>query len=167
MLELMDRYPGLTSVVVTCIVWPIITGLLSLGYARMEQRFPVAVAYLRAAGLDLPRTLDAIRAAWPKRLPPPPPKSVILLLLTIGGGVLGLTHCGGSQELAKFAEAGRDIAERAEPCFVAEKQADEAACGGDSACLKIVKDTWTPIADAMDLMHQTWCQLSPKSEGCP
>ena len=88
-----DTHPELAAVLVTSVVWPAITGLLSLGYHRLEVRYPTAVAYLRAAGLDLPRTLSAIRAAWPKRLPPPPPASVLLLVLALGGGDLdGAPH---------------------------------------------------------------------------
>ena len=161
-----DAHPELAAVIVTSVVWPLLTGLLSLGYHALEERYPVAVAYLRAAGLDLPRTLAAIRAAWPKRLPPPPP-ALILLLVTLGGGVMGLSGCGGGQELAKYAEAGRDLAERAEPCFVAQKAMDESQCGSDAACLAEVKKRWSPIADALDLMHSTWCKVSPQSEGCP
>lgn len=160
-----DSHPELAAVLVTSVVWPMITGLLSLGYHKAEDRFPVAIAYLRAAGLDLPRALVAIRAAWPKRLPPPPP-TVVLLLVTLGGGVLGLYGCSGAQDLAKYAEAGRDVVERAEPCLVAQKEADVGACNGDAICLARVKDRWDPIADALDLMHSTWCKVSPDSEGC-
>ena len=50
------------------IIWPIITGLLSLAFGALSKRFPVVVAILRASGLDLPALGRAIR----KRLEPPP-----------------------------------------------------------------------------------------------
>ena len=160
-----DAHPELAAVLITSVIWPLLTGMLSLGYHKLEDSYPTAIAYLRAAGFDLPRTLAAIRAAWPPRLPPPPP-AMILLLVTLGGGVMGLSGCGGTQELAKYAEAGRDLAARAEPCLVAQKAMDESQCGDDPACQAKVKATYAKLADALDLMHSTWCKVSPQSEGC-
>lgn len=51
------------------IIWPILTGILSLAFGALGKRFPVIVAVLRASGLDLP----ALGAAVRKRLAPPPP----------------------------------------------------------------------------------------------
>jgi hypothetical protein len=123
-----DAHPELAAVLVTSVVWPLLTGLLSLGYHALEDRYPVAVAYLRAAGLDLPRTLAAIRAAWPKRLPPPPP-ALILLLVTLGGGVMGLSGCGS-------------------PMLVAVRTADAAALVGDQARPVLEQECIEPIQRA-------------------
>lgn len=98
---------------------------------------------------------------------PPGSAGSALLLIALAGAAAGLsTGCGGSQELAKYAEAGRDIAARAEPCLVAQKAMDESQCGTDAACLATVKETYGKLADALDLMHSTWCKVSPQSEGC-
>lgn len=89
----------------------------------------------------------------------------------LGGVILALvayavlTGCGGGQELAQYAEAGRDLAVVAEPCLVAVKDEAIARCE-DEECRRQVVDRFAPIADALDLMHSTWCAVSPESEGC-
>ena len=98
---------------------------------------------------------------------PPGGAGAALLLLALSGVAAGLSGCGGTQELAKYAEAGRDLAEASEPCLVAQKAMDESQCGDDQACQAKVKAKNGKLADALDLMHSTWCKVSPSSEGCP
>jgi hypothetical protein len=98
---------------------------------------------------------------------PPGGAGAALLLLALSGVAAGLSGCGGSRELARYAEAGRDIAEASEPCLVAQKAMDESQCGTDQACQAKVKAKNGKLADALDLMHNTWCKVSPQSEGCP
>lgn len=57
------------------IIWPILTGLLSLAYRAIVTRFPVlagVAVFLCAAGLDLPGTLKMIKKALTKPAPEPP-----------------------------------------------------------------------------------------------
>jgi hypothetical protein len=78
---------------------------------------------------------------------------------------LTLQGCGGTQDLAKYAEAGRDLAQAAEPCLVAQKDAALAQCQ-DAPCRDQVYQAFSPIADALDLMHKAWCRVAPNAEGC-
>ncbi len=144
------------------IIWPAITGMASLGYHRFEERFPNFIKALRASGLDVPKTARAlVDMLWPKRLPPLP----VLFVLCLSLVALG---CNAEQLKAAqtAAEAGRDIATAAEPCFVDHRDRMLAVCADDKACQQKVNDAYKPIADAFDAFHTAWCIVSPKSEGC-
>jgi len=55
--------------------WPLVSGLASFGYHKVEHRFPQLVAALRASGVDFPAILRAVVAAFTRRrvtLPPAP-----------------------------------------------------------------------------------------------
>lgn len=65
------------------------------------------------------------------------------------------------------AEAARDVAVIAEPCFVDARDRMLAACEGSAKCEAEVRKGYEPIADAFDAFHAAWCALSPDSEGCP
>lgn len=160
LMALLDRRPELYPL----IIWPIMTALLSLAQDSIKARAPWLWAVLQRTGLDL---LGAIRLVWPKaapKLPPPAgPLAGLLLVLALGGVQVG---CAAQEKLAHVVEAGRDVAAKAEPCFVAMQSADVAACHEDSVCVAKVKDDWAPVADALDLLHEFWCATAPSSEGC-
>ena len=84
-------------------------------------------------------------------------------MLVLGGAQAG---CAAQDKLARVVEAGRDVAAKAEPCFVAMQGVDVAACREDAACVAKVKEQWAPVADALDLLHEFWCATAPDSEGC-
>lgn len=65
-LQYLYDHPELVAV-----IWPVLTGLLSLVYRALSTRYPVVVEVLRASGLDLPGVLRALRAAASR--PPAPP----------------------------------------------------------------------------------------------
>lgn len=159
LLAIAEKYPQLAALVVTVVVWPTITGLLSLAYSRLEARYPVLVATLRASGLDLPRTLEAIRAAWPKRLPKPPGPGMLLALTLV------LCGCGAQEQIAKFAEASRDVATYAEPCMRGALEVDLDKCSAPE-CVDQVEKHWKEPMSALDLVKASWCAFSPSSEGC-
>ena len=74
-------------------------------------------------------------------------------------------------DLRSTIESARDIAAAAEPCFMAEHDASLAACAklaepDRSTCEKSVRDTFAPIASALDRFHGLWCKLAPSAEGC-
>lgn len=165
LLVLAEKHPELAGVIIASVVWPAVTGAASFAYGRAEERFPFAVAFLRRNGLDLAGCIELIRKHWPKRLPPPPPFPMVLFALAFASALVAATGCGGAQELAKYAEAGRDLAVVAEPCLVAAKDEAIARCE-DEECRREVVDRFAPIADALDVMHETWCTVSPESEGC-
>jgi hypothetical protein len=85
--------------------------------------------------------------------------AVALLVLLGGAGCK-------PEQVAKYAEAGRDVATYAEACAVAAKAVDDARCHGDPGCLQSMIDKYAGIADALDKMHAIWCDFAPKSEGC-
>ena len=157
--ELAERYPQLAAIVVSLVVWPTLTGLLSFLFHRLEERYPALVAMLRASGLDMPRTLEAIRAAWPKRLPKPPGPGTLLMLSLV------LCGCGAQEQLVKFAEASRDVATYAEPCMLGALELDLARCSTPE-CVAEVQHKWAAPMSTLDLVKQTWCTISPSSEGC-
>ena len=64
-----DAHPQLFAVLITTIVWPTITGLVSLAQDWIKARAPRLWDFLQRTGFD---ALGTIRAHWPKRLPPPP-----------------------------------------------------------------------------------------------
>ncbi len=157
--ELAERYPQLAAIVISLVVWPALTGLLSFVFHRLEERFPVLVAALRASGLDLPRTLEAIRAAWPKKLPKPPGSGPLLMLTLL------LCGCGVPEKMAKFAESSRDVATYAEPCMRGALEVDLDKCSTPE-CVDRVEQHWEDPMSALDLVKAGWCALSPSSEGC-
>jgi hypothetical protein len=157
--DLAERYPQLAAIVVSLVVWPTLTGLLSFAFHRLEERYPALVAMLRASGLDMPRTLEAIRAAWPKRLPKPPGPGMLLMLAFV------FTGCGAQEQLVKFAEASRDVATYAEPCMLGALEVDLARCSTPE-CVAEVQHKWAAPMSTLDLVKQTWCAISASSEGC-
>lgn len=146
------------------IVWPALTGLASLGYHKLEERFPRLIAFLRASGLDIPTMAKAaLQKAWPARLPKPPGMMCLCLALAVF-----FIACKPEQleAVTAAAEAGRDIAAAAEPCFVDHRDRMLATCAGDKTCEAGVRDAYKPIADAFDAFRAAWCTVSPSSEGC-
>ncbi len=143
---------------------------LALIVAALNVIAEVARAFSpRAAdviGSLIPHVRSLLDAVKGKDSQPPGGAGAALLLLALSGVAAGLSGCGGSKELAKYAEAGRDLAEFSEPCLVAQKAKDESRCGDDPACRAKVKAKNGKLADALDLMHSTWCKVSPSSEGC-
>ena len=59
------------------VAWPVLTALVSFWHSKIEPRFPRLAAFLRAAGVDLPRAWGALRAIAPKV----PPLPILALLL--------------------------------------------------------------------------------------
>jgi hypothetical protein len=121
---------------------------------------------------DLTPILDAVdppkKDDGPK-LPPAMGATLIMTLSVLGFVVLTavLGGCAAKQDVEKALEAGRDVAARAEPCFYAMQQAELKQCEPENAeCTARVKERWRPVAIAMNVIHDTWCALSPKSEGC-
>ena len=85
------------------------------------------------------------------------------------GLILIFSSCGcvpQREAIERGLSGARDVATKAEPLFVAAKQAEERACAQDNACLARVRADWARVADAMDALHVAWCALSPDSEGC-
>jgi hypothetical protein len=161
--ELAERYPQLAVLVVTLIVWPTITGLMSLGYARLEARFPALVELLRASGLDLPRATQALRAAWPKRLPPPPPGPLLLLCIVF------LVGCAGQfdpAEAAKAIDGANTVITIGEPCVTAALNADLDACETE-ACREKQLEINGGVVDGVAVWRKFACFVKPELKGCP
>ena len=89
-----------------------------------------------------------------------PPGPGMLLALT-----LVLCGCGAQEQLVKFAEASRDVATYAEPCMYGALELDLARCSTPE-CVAEVQRKWEPPMSTLDLVKQTWCTISPSSEGC-
>jgi hypothetical protein len=104
-------------------------------------------------------TLSAYRLAVP-----PSPASP--LLVVAAGALAGLTGCGATEHVARYAEASRDVLAVAEPCLVEVQRAELRTCAGIAECETLVRQRWAPIATALDVLHEAWCALSPESEGC-
>jgi hypothetical protein len=98
----------------------------------------------------------AILGALRKGAPP-----ALLLFLAVSVGCSGATA-----EVARYAEASRDILAAAEPCLVAQQQQQLEACKADEACLARVSEVWGPIKRSLSVAHDVWCSLAPESEGC-
>lgn len=62
-------------------------------------------------------------------------------------------------QMGKALEAGRTVVNAAEPCFVAQQDAQLEACDHDPPCEAQVKKQWEPIADALDAFHDLWCGI--------
>ncbi len=69
-------------------------------------------------------------------------------------------------DLGKALDASVVVIERAEPCMAGMKKAEDAKCEGDAACLAKVKESWAPVADALDTFNAFLCGISPDAEGC-
>lgn len=159
MVQWLNDNPGLAAA--------ILVALLNLLVELLRKLSPTAADILGSLIPHARSLVDSIGKLRGKDSQPPGGAGSALLLIALAGAAAGLTTgCGGGQELAKYAEAGRDIAARAEPCLVAQKAMDESQCGTDAACLATVHETYGKLADALDLMHSTWCKVSPTSEGC-
>lgn len=93
---------------------------------------------------------------------------VLLAASALGLGSVGLTGCGSEQiaQAQTAIEAARDVAAVAEPCLVAAQAVELERCEGDAECKQAVFAAFRPMADALDLLHDAWCAISPDSEGC-
>ena len=110
----------------------------------------------------------ALESAQPPALPPSIPPSAGIVLIAFLGLAPVLTGCGASlQDAAEALNAANTIATEAQPCLVAERQREAAACAGDATCEATVTAHWAPVADAYDALHRGWCALVPDAEGCP
>lgn len=98
-------------------------------------------------------------AGEPSSTPKPPPLPLLALTLALAG-------CAGQKaQLESALEATRDIAAVAHPCLVAQQEQLVEQCQ-DEACKAKVRESFEPIADAFEVLHELWCGLSPESEGC-
>ncbi|MGL4442664.1 MAG: hypothetical protein ACRCU1_03495 [Alsobacter sp.] len=160
LMAMLDRRPELYPL----IIWPVFTAIVSFAQDAIKARAPMLWAVLQKIGVDL---LGFLRIVWPKNAPklPPPagPATLLLLVVALGGVQAG---CASQEKLSRVLEAGRDVAAKAEPCFVEMQGVDVAACREDAACVAKVKESWAPVADALDLLHEFWCATTPDSDGC-
>lgn len=62
LLTFLAAHPAALGALLSCVVWPAITGGLSLFQVWMVAKHPRAWAVLKAAGLDLPGFVRALRA---------------------------------------------------------------------------------------------------------
>jgi hypothetical protein len=159
MVQWLNDNPGLATALVVA--------LLNLLVEALRKLSPAAADIVGSLIPHVRSLVDSIAKLRGSDSQPPGGAGAALLLLALSGVAAGLSGCGGSRELARYAEAGRDIAEASEPCLVAQKAMDESQCGTDQACQAKVKAKNGKLADALDLMHNTWCKVSPQSEGCP
>ena len=67
-LDWLGEHPALVNVFLVTVAWPLVSALLSLGHAWLEQRAPRLAAALRASGFD---AMGLARVVL--RAPPPPP----------------------------------------------------------------------------------------------
>ena len=104
--------------------------------------------------MSRPKSLALVVGAW------------VAFACLLGLLLVVLTGCGAGQDVARYAEATRDVLEVAEPCLMEAKARDVEACKGDATCENLVQSKWEPVAFALDLVHAAWCGLSPTSEGC-
>lgn len=149
--------------------------LLTLVERAIRRAAPRAADVVAAAIPHVPSIVDALKGRGPSSMRPPPddkPKAPpgiatmgLLCMALAFAGCLGL-GCGGAAQFEELAHASRDVATVAEPCLVAAKDHEESRCNGDEACVAAVKAKWRPIADALDMMRDAWCSLSPDAEGC-
>ena len=79
---------------------------------------------------------------------------------------LCLLACGCSiAEMGKAMKAGRTVVNAAEPCFVAQQQAQLETCDHDPPCEREVKEAWKPVADALDEFRALWCKVDDSECG--
>lgn len=92
-----EAYPTLGGMLITLVVWPTLTGLISFAQDELARRYPRVWDVVQRSGFD---ALGLIRARWPRRLPPPPsgprPPSAPPPLppLTLMVGLLLVVGCG-------------------------------------------------------------------------
>lgn len=141
--------PEVLSVLVSIMVVAPIVGNAAIAVCRALE-WERAARVLEAL---VPGALSAVAAALRKGGPP-----LVVLLLATG--------CGAGQDVARYAEATRDVLEVAEPCLMEAKLRDVDACAGEPMCEATVQAHWEPVAVALDVVHAAWCSLSPNSEGC-
>lgn len=53
----------MTTIEIVTVAWPIVTAVASVANRLLALRFPRLAAFLRAAGLDLPGAVQALRPA--------------------------------------------------------------------------------------------------------
>lgn len=107
--------------------------------------------------------IEAIRGGREVGAPPAPPAAMVLLLVLAPT----LHGCGASMKDAAAAlNAANTIATAAEPCLVSQRAALLAQCGGDATCEAAVREKFSALADAYDVLHGAWCVLVPDAEGC-
>jgi hypothetical protein len=128
-------------------------------------------------GADLQGARDALRlpdGTYPPSAEPIGKKSddggpglapLFPIVLAVGLGASS-TACAGTQRIAELAEASRDVIAVAEPCLVAAQRVELRVCEGSPECEAKVRARWSPIASALDVVHEAWCSVSPSSEGC-
>lgn len=55
--------PELVGILASTVVWPVVTGLISMAQGFLSEKFPRAWAVMQASGLDLPGAAKALRGA--------------------------------------------------------------------------------------------------------
>ena len=120
---------------------------------------------------DEQRTAYDLMAAGLALAPPQPakpsdkaPPGVAMLAFV---AVSTVTACGSGpiREVENLAHSARDVADVAEACSFAAKEAEMAACIDDTCKAKVLA-RYSVIADALDAFAASWCAVSPDSEGC-
>lgn len=77
------------------VVWPALTGALSLFHGKIEPKYPRFVAFLRASGLSLPGVWSVLRSFFPK-VPGLPAGLSVLSALFAALVLFGCGGCGAS-----------------------------------------------------------------------
>lgn len=95
-----------------------------------------------------------------------------MLTLSLCIGVLTFAGCAGLgcgsgpiRDVEHLAHTARDVADVAEACSFAAKETEMGTCIDDTCKAKVLA-RYSVIADALDAFHQSWCGVSPESEGC-
>ena len=120
--------------------------------------WPAAVLSGLAAAYGAVGTQEVGGAAKDVAKPPGPGMLMIVFMFVFTG-------CGAQEQLVKFAEGSRDLAEYAEPCMYGALEVDLARCSTPE-CVAEVQHKWEAPMSTLDLVKQTWCAISPSSEGC-
>ena len=162
---LAERYPEIATVLVTAVIWPTITGLVSFAQDSIKARAPRLWSVLKSSGFD---ALGTIRKVWPKRLPPPPPAAVLLLVIVAPS----LTGCGADPKLAAFADKIATVNDIALSCEAGRYEAEQRACLDKPnpeavACIALVRQREQAAKETFDGLHAAACALAPNAEGCP
>ena len=92
-----------------------------------------------------------------------PPGVAMLAFLAVST----VTACGSGpiREVENLAHSARDVADVAEACSFAAKEAEMSQCIDDTCKAKVLAK-YSVIADALDAFAAAWCAVSPESEGC-
>jgi hypothetical protein len=155
---LAERYPEIATVLVTAVIWPTITGLVSFAQDSIKARAPRVWSVLKSSGFD---ALGTIRKVWPKRLPPPPPAAgdepsapapttptgntsvyrVAVVyekpatpkmppppMTVLCALAIALTGCGADPKLAAFADKIATVNDIALSCEAGRYEAEQHAC---------------------------------------